>query len=230
MLSSRVLFKKWYALPFAIVCVIIQLFLFAMMQHLILTKIAPDDVIFVEMPRLMGYLFMLINVAFLAFIGEVIHRKFKKVKSFAPRFIFCGVVVYVLSMYIIMTSVVAVTDSHIIFYSPWHINGTYYTYGDVQKVSATIVGDFDFARLPYTAGDFRYRITMKDGNTTTFNQPAVSSLYEAYRSDDTYLELEEFDKKLVSQGVEKHGDLKNIEKVTFDKRYQERFRRIIENR
>lgn len=226
----HIILKKWYILPLIILGALLQLLAFATVQHFITTYVVHKDFIFWEMPRWIGYLFMGLNIAFGIGVLEFFNRLWFTKKRISIQISCWSVVVWLIGIYVTMTSVTAVTKHHIIFYSPLNISGTVYAYSDVKHVDTYIVEGVKFHQIPYEAGDFHYVITMKDGHTTTFNQPVVSKSYEDYRKDDTYLELEEFDVKLVGQGVSKTSNLTHIEKVRFDVRYKERFRRIIENK
>ena len=63
---------------------------------------------------------------------------------------------------------------------------------------------------------------------TVFSVPSTNSDIERY-TDDTYLELEEFDLALTDLGIPKKSSAKGWEHCDFDDCYVERFLRIIRN-
>lgn len=75
-------------------------------------------------------------------------------------------------------------------------------------------------------GTFSYRIYF-DGSEVVFSQPYVNEEIERY--EETYMELEEFDAKVMSYGVAKEGSEQYAEDCDLDKRYVDCFLRIIRN-
>ncbi len=73
--------------------------------------------------------------------------------------------------------------------------------------------------------DFYYRIYV-DNKKITFSVPSTNEKIEKY-NNDTYLELEEFDKKLMKKNIKKIGDDEYANACDLDKQYCERFIRII---
>jgi hypothetical protein len=152
------------------------------------------------------------EIVFMRFIG----RMPIKIKAIIILLGLC--VVYCFSF-----SLTYVTDDSIVVVSPFDPRGESYTYYDVEKVEAGFSDKF-FAIYDYEQqGSFYYKITL-DGKERIFHLPSVNEDIERY--EDTYLELEEFDRALVKCGVEKTSSSKGYEKCDFDKEYVDRFLRI----
>lgn len=125
--------------------------------------------------------------------------------------------------YICVTSIIVVTKNQIKDYNFYNIRGTTYSYNDISKVQAGFKGK-RFKIFKSHAGDFYYIINLKDGKKI--------NLYQANSGfDDTYLELEIFDKLIMNTSkVQKESSKENYQFCDFDKRYVDRFLRIVENR
>ena len=103
--------------------------------------------------------------------------------------------------------------------------GTTYEYSQIEEIN-TGFGNENFAIAEYKKkGNFFYQIKL-DGKTITFHCPSVNEEIERYQ-EDSYLELEEFDQKLVNLGVPKRADESGYENCDLDEIFVERFLRII---
>lgn len=128
-------------------------------------------------------------------------------------------------MYCCITSVTYVTEESIIYHSPIHPEGIVYEYSDVEEI-VTGFGNKIFSIAEYKKkGNFFYQIRL-DGRKITFHVPNTNEKIERY-TEDSYLELEEFDQTLVAMGISKRADDNGYENCDLDKRYVERFLRII---
>jgi len=137
-----------------------------------------------------------------------------------------AVIAWVIAMYCCITSVTFVTKNSIVYYSPLHPMGVEYDYSDVDEV-VTGFGDKVLTLKEYKKkGNFFYQIKV-DGKKIVFHVPSVNGDIERY-VNDSYLELEDFDQKLVSLGISKKGSAEGYENCDLDKQYVERFMRIIE--
>ena len=96
-------------------------------------------------------------------------------------------------------------------------NRKQYNYSDVSKVGA------EFNKK----GDFKYTINIGE-KQLTFTVTTPNSEIERY--EDSYLELEEFDAKLMDLNITKESDETNSEKCDLDQVYVDRFLRIIRNK
>lgn len=138
------------------------------------------------------------------------------------------VLVWIAVGYLCLTSVTYVTEDQIIVHTPFCPQGKSYAYEDVTKVQAGF-GQKVFSIHEYQRrGTFSY-IIMVDGKKIIFMQPSVNEEIARYE-EETYLELEEFDQRLMQLGVNKESDETGYEDCDFDKQYVNRFRRIITNR
>lgn len=135
------------------------------------------------------------------------------------------IVLWAACMYCCITSATVVTKDKIICHSPIHPSGTVYDYKDVTEIHAAF-GQKRFAVLEYQKkGNFYYDIEL-DGKMKVFYTPSVNESIERY-TDETYLELEDFDQKLMALGIHKQSSEKGWEACDLDREYVERFLRII---
>ncbi len=133
---------------------------------------------------------------------------------------------WVLITYVGFTTFAYVTDDKIVIVEPWNLKGTEYSYSDVKSIE-TGFGSKKLTLNEYEKeGRFYYKITV-DGETIVFHMPSVNSNIERY--EDTYIELEEFDLALMKHNIPKKSSSHGFEKCDFDKRYVDRFLRIIES-
>lgn len=137
------------------------------------------------------------------------------------------VIVTVLLLYGCATNVYIVTEDAIICCSPFQPKGVSYGYDEVEQIEAGF-GRKRFTLLEYQKkGTFYYKITL-GGKNYVFSVPSVNEKIERY--EDSYLELEEFDQKLVSLDVPKSGNKDGWEACDLDEVYVDRFVRITENK
>ncbi|MDW8706028.1 MerR family transcriptional regulator [Streptococcus suis] len=100
-----------------------------------------------------------------------------------------------------------------------------YLYSDVKSVwtgfgtKVLTVNEFE------KQGQFSYRIQL-DENEIVFMQPAVN---QNLIPDDTYIELEEFDRQLMNLKIPKESSTEGSQYNELDSHYLERFLRIVEN-
>ena len=136
-------------------------------------------------------------------------------------------VLWLVAIYATSTSLTCVTEDKIVAFSPLSPNGQVYSFSDVEKIEAGF-GDKLFSLSEYkTKGSFYYKVYI-DGDEHVFHAPTVNPDIERY--EDTYLELEELDKKLTELGIPKKSSSKGYENCDFDKEFVDRFLRIIELR
>lgn len=136
-----------------------------------------------------------------------------------------AILLWVIVLYCCITSVTYVRENDIVYHSPIHPMGIVYDYSQIEKIN-TGFGNKNFAIVEYKKkGNFYYRITV-DGKKITFHGPYVNEEIERY--EDSYLELEEFDQRLVALGIEKESSSDGYENCELNSRYVKRFVRIIE--
>lgn len=124
-------------------------------------------------------------------------------------------------LYMCITGITVITKDKIIDYNFYNPRGVDYTYEDITNINTGFLGKRKL--LQGNKGDFYYKITLK--NKKTINLTDATSDF-----DDTYLELEIFDKlTLDKSGVTKVASKESYKSCDLDKRYVDRFLRIIEN-
>ncbi len=126
------------------------------------------------------------------------------------------------------TGVTYVTEDKIIVHSPLHPFGIEYSYEDVYEVEAGF-GTKNFAFSEHKKkGNFSYTVKLKDGREIIMHTFSPNSNIERY--SDTYLAIEEFDQRLMELDIKKQSSEKGYEHCDFDKKYVDRFLRIINNK
>ena len=137
------------------------------------------------------------------------------------------VLAWIVAAYLCLTSVTYVTEDRIIVHSPICPQGKSYSYKEVSKVQAGFGQKTVSLHREQRQGTFSYTITV-GGKKIVFMQPSVNGDIARYE-EETYLELEEFDQRLMQYGVDKESDETGYEDCDFDRQYVDRFRRIIAN-
>lgn len=137
------------------------------------------------------------------------------------------IAIWVIGLYICFSSVTYVTEDSIILHTPLHPLGQTYSYEDVTLVE-TGFGDKSFSLFEFQRkGNFYYKIWI--GNKkVVFSVPSVNGDIKRYEND-SYLELEEFDERIVKTGMKKESSDANAAACDLDPEYVERFLRIIKN-
>lgn len=130
-------------------------------------------------------------------------------------------------LYLCLTSVTFVTPTSIVRHDPFHPGGVAYGYEQVERIEAGFGGRMVTALEYRRKGQFFYRLRL-DGRWVTFAVPTTNEAVERY-AQDTYLELEELDWALTALGIPKTASEENWESCDLDRRYVERFLRIIRN-
>lgn len=157
-----------------------------------------------------------ILIILLGYLAEKYNRLdiiyYKEIKTYIKKHYKIAVIINLLIAYISITSVTVITQDKIIDHSFYNPIGTNYVYNDIKKVDTGITNK----------GDFYYYIYLP--NNKKINLYQSTSKYE-----DTYLELEILDEKLMELGIEKISSDKNMHKCDLDERYINRFERIINN-
>lgn len=137
------------------------------------------------------------------------------------------IALWMIGVYCCITSFTVVTEDAIVCHSPIHPTGISYAYTDVEEI-ATGFGNKRFAFVEYhKKGNFYYQI-MLNGKKIVFQTPSVNEKIKRY--EDSYLELEELDQKLVELGISKSSSKEGYEYCDLDQRYVDRFLRIVENK
>lgn len=101
-----------------------------------------------------------------------------------------------------------------------------YLYSDVKSVWAGFGTKLVTVNRAERQGEFSYQIQL-DGKKIVFMQPAVN---QNLVPDDTYIELEEFDRQLMNLKIPKESSTEGSQYNELDSHYLERFLRIVENK
>ncbi|WP_105097135.1 MerR family transcriptional regulator [Streptococcus suis] len=100
-----------------------------------------------------------------------------------------------------------------------------YLYSDVKSVWTGFGNKLVTVNRAERQGEFSYRIQL-DGKKIVFMQPTVN---QNLIPDDTYIELEEFDRRLMNLGIPKESSTEGSQYNELDSHYLKRFLRIVEN-
>ncbi len=178
-----------------------------------------------------SYFIFFYEIELIAFLISRVYKKIKNIElkwtvdfcNFVKKNIFVTIIINIILLYVCITGITVVTENKITDYSFYNPMGTTYSYEDISKVEAGFNGK-KLGIFPKGAGEFYYTVFFNDGNKVNFYQ--ANSEFE-----DTYLELEIFDKLLMDTGkAEKTSSKENYELCDFDQRYVDRFLRIIDNK
>lgn len=139
-----------------------------------------------------------------------------------------AVLVWVIGAYCCFFDITFVTEDKIIVHTPLNPKGTEYQYSDVETIK-TGFGDKTFSIYTHNEkGSFFYIIKLH-GKEVVFSAPTPNTAIERY-SEDSYLELEDFDNALVELGIEKESSRKGYQHCYYEKEYVDRFLRIIDRK
>ncbi|MCH5268098.1 MAG: MerR family transcriptional regulator [Lachnospiraceae bacterium] len=216
---------------------VVMIAVLVLINELIIFLFAPEGWLFYEFQGGGEFLLILITeiplmgaVAYL--IDRLYHVSEEKANDLSLLFGFLwkhkeiSLVVWCALIYLSLVNVTFVTPDKIISYSTMHPAGVTYDYSDITKVD-TSFGGKTFAIPEYKKkGNFSYRLSIGK-KKLIFSQPYTNDDIERY--EDSYLELEEFDAKVMSYRVPKEGSTKYSDYCDMDSVYVERFLRIIRN-
>ncbi|WP_449450051.1 MerR family transcriptional regulator [Streptococcus suis] len=101
-----------------------------------------------------------------------------------------------------------------------------YLYSDVKSVWTGFGTKLVTVNRAERQGEFSYQIQL-DGKNIVFMQPTVN---QNLVPDDTYIELEEFDRQLMNLKISKESSTEGSQYNELDPHYLERFLRIIEKK
>ena len=226
--------------PILIISIVLMLVAFAWIGELIANILAPKGWMFYELDGVAGIaLIWLIAVPVILLISWILlkisKRTVKEMEDVNDILYFwnrlgkwrsIAVVVWVIALYCCITSVTFVTKNSIVYYSPLHPTGVEYDYSDVDEI-VTGFGDKVLTLKEYKKkGNFYYQIKV-GGRKIVFHTPSINDDIERY-ANDTYLELEDFDQKLVALGISKKASADGYKNCDLDQQYVDRFLRIIE--
>lgn len=131
----------------------------------------------------------------------------------------------ILLMALLISTTTAVTNNRIIEIN-LIVPSKEFVYSDVKSVWTGFGTKLFTLDETKRQGTFSYCIDL-DGEEKVFMQPTVN---QKLVSDDTYIELEEFDQRLMELGISKESSAEGSQYNDLDPHYVERFLRIIENK
>ncbi len=209
---------------------------FFLTSKIILITIS-DDFLFFEHSPLASELFVPI-VAFPAFLISYIilfllsGKKYDKLNLMSlikrlGRWNVIPVLIWVLCFYYCIITTTTVTEDKIITKSFFNPSGKEYTYSQVEKIE-TGFGEKKLTFWEHKREGSFYYIIYLDSKKIIFHIPDVNENIPEY--EDTYIELEYFDQRLVQKNIPKISSEKNADKCDFDQRYKDRFLRIINSK
>lgn len=190
---------------------------------------AEKEWLFYTISDLSMWIFIILGVAVICMLIVIILEKFGKNSEWeygSAKFIkkhwkVTGIVMVIL-LYIGMTGVTFVTEDKIVYHNWIHPMGVTYFYKDVTEVNTGYKGGIGSSK-----GDFYYKACF-DGRWISFGETIPNEKISRY--NDTYMEIEEFDQKLMKVHPEKISSHDNEKHVDLDQVYIHRFNRIIDNK
>ncbi|MFM0779923.1 MerR family transcriptional regulator [Streptococcus suis] len=212
--------QAWW-IPIGLISLMGGIAYFVFVGWLTETFFLPSGWLFYEYSIGLGKVSMVFIMAFLVFLLGKLTRLVKLPWKYGWGL--AGGCILLTALLISTTTVV--TDSQIIDINLL-VPSKEYLYSDVKSVwvgFGTKVFTLDEAEKQ---GQFSYRIQL-DGKELVFMQPTSN---RDLVTDDTYIELEEFDQRLMTLGIPKESSAEGSQYNDLDAHYLERFLRIVENK
>ena len=126
-------------------------------------------------------------------------------------------------IYILLTSVVVVTEDGIYDYSFYNLKGNKYSFSDVEYVNTGFV---DSGR---NKGEFFYNIELKNGKKLKLAHPSLTQPSEKY-DYDTWKEYVDIDKYIMDSGAKKGSSEKGSKYVQMDQIYIDKLLQVVRNK
>lgn len=212
--------QAWW-IPIGLISLVGGISYFIFVGRLTETFFLPSDWLFYEYSIGLGKVSMAFITAFLVFLLGKLARLVKLPWKYGLGL--AGGCILLTALLISTTTVV--TDSQII-----NVNllapSKEYLYSDVKSVWAGFGAKVFTLDEAEKQGQFSYRIQL-DGKEIVFMQPTVN---QDLVTDDTYIELEEFDRRLMNLGIPKESSAEGSQYNDLDAHYLKRFLRIVENK
>lgn len=214
-----------------ILALVLTILIFVGMDWLQFKIFVPNDYLMYVFKPPYSYAIFLFEIEVLIMIIAILYKIRKadsdehkwayNLLSFMKKNVVKVVVLNLVLLYMCVTGITVITKDKIIDYNFYNSIGIEYTYEDITDINTGFLGK---RKLLYgNKGDFYYKITLKNKKTI--------DLYQATSDfDDTYLELEIFDKLALDKSkAQKIASKENYKLCDLDKRYVDRFLRIIKN-
>ncbi|HFU4000363.1 TPA: MerR family transcriptional regulator [Streptococcus suis] len=212
--------QAWW-IPIGLLSLVGGISYFIFVGWLIETFLLPSDWLFYEYSIGLGKVSMAFIMAFLVFLFGKLARLVKLPWKYG-----LGLAgsCFLLTALLISTTTV-VTDSQII-----NVNlltpSKEYLYSDVKSVWTGFGAKVFTLDEAEKQGQFSYRIQL-DGKEIVFMQPTSN---QDLVTDDTYIELEELDQRLMNLDIPKESSAEGSQYNDLDAHFIERFLRIVENK
>lgn len=126
-------------------------------------------------------------------------------------------------LYILLTSVVVVTEDGIYDYSFYNLKGNNYSFSDVEYVNTGFV---DSGR---NKGEFFYNIELKNGKKLKLAHPSMTTPSKKY-DYDTWQEYVDIDKYIMNIGAKKDSSEEGSKYVQMDKIYVDKLLSVVRNK
>ncbi|CYV35165.1 MerR family transcriptional regulator [Streptococcus suis] len=212
--------QAWW-IPIGLISLVGEIAYFVLVGWLTERFFLPSDWLFYEYSTGLGKVAIFFIIAFLVFLLGKLARLVKL--SWKYGLGLAGSCILLTALLISTTT--AVTKDQII-----DINllapSKEYLYSDVKSVWTGFGTKQVTVNRSERQGEFSYRIQL-DGKKIVFMQPTVN---QNLIPDDTYIELEEFDRRLMNLGIPKESSIEGSQYNELDSHYLKRFLQIVENK
>ncbi len=212
--------QAWW-IPIGLISLVGGIAYFVLVGWLTERFFLPSDWLFYEYSTGLGKVAIFFIMAFLIFLLGKLARLVKL--SWKYGLGLAGGCIMVTALLISTTT--AVTEDQIIdvnLLTP----SMEYLYSDVKSVWTGFGTKLVTVNRAERQGEFSYQIQL-DGKKIVFMQPTVN---QDLIPDDTYLELEEFDQRLMNLKIPKESSTEGSQYNELDLHYLKRFLRIVENK
>lgn len=126
-------------------------------------------------------------------------------------------------LYIILTSVVVVTEDGIYDYSFYNLRGNKYSFNEVEEVYT------GFGTRGRGKGEFFYNVKLQNGKKFKLAYPSMTQPSEKY-NNDTWQEYVDIDKYIMNSGAEKYSSEKGSNYVMMDQMYIDKLLEVVRNK
>lgn len=212
--------QVWW-IPIALVSLVVGIAGFIFVSWLTETFFLPSDWLFYEYSIGLSKVFILFIMTFLI----LLFGKLARLLRLSWKYLLALTVSCILLMALLISTTTAVTNNRIIEIN-LIVPSKEFVYSDVKSVWTGFGTKLFTLDETKRQGTFSYCIDL-DGEEKVFMQPTVN---QKLVSDDTYIELEEFDQRLMELGISKESSAEGSQYNDLDPHYVERFLRIIENK
>lgn len=126
-------------------------------------------------------------------------------------------------IYIVITSVVVVTEDGIYDYNFYNLKGNKYNFSDVEYVNT------GFVDRGKNKGEFFYNIQLKNSKKIKLAHPSLTQPSDKYENE-SWQEYVDIDKYIMDSGAEKTSSENGSRYVQMDKRYVDKLLYVVRNK